>query len=56
MHLRIVLGVEFCIGLAFVESRVRFRVMVRIGFGLQSNAFRVRVRVRIAFWVGNECI
>ena len=47
MHLRIVLGVELCIRLAFIKSRVRVRVMPGLPFGLESSAFRVRVSVGI---------
>ena len=42
MHLRIVLGLESGIGLAFVESRVSVPVRVRVS---------VRVRIRSIFSV-----
>ena len=50
MHLRIVLGLELGIGLAFVESRVRLRVTVEIDdlvSALESSTFRDILMVRI---------
>ena len=38
MHLRIVLGVELCRRLAFVDLRVRVRVRVRIAFWVRFES------------------
>ena len=48
MHLRIVLGLELCIGLAFRESRVSARVRVKVKIRVRIKCiFSVRVGVRV---------
>ena len=47
VHLRIVFGVELCRRLAFVDSRVRVSVRVRITFWVRVECIRVRLSVEI---------
>ena len=47
MHLRIVLGVELCVRLAFVEWRVRLGLGSGLPNALESSAFRLEVSVEI---------